>query len=471
MAKVCILDSPSWLLFSPRQFLHLGILYLAGALRRAGHEVKVIDCHSVTSWDADARQLLIHHDKLEACDVLGISATTANVHWGKALAKVWPAKVKVLGGSHATYILNGPHAQFKTPHYFDGFDYMMLNEAENSFVRFCDGERDTCPDLAWFDKTFGMLKKNAPGPSPDVVGLAPPAFDLWPSRFEGGGLSANGKDQKIDLNGAMTASIFTARGCPYGCKFCADARSKVREETMEQIENEIRTLAMLGVTAIRIQDDVPTIKADRCRAICDLMQNYGMKWRVNTRVNLTDRSLFKYMADHGCVEVAFGVEHGSAKMLKLMAKGTTPEKNTEGIKMVQDIGMVAKAFLMLGFPGEDSRTVEEMKEWILTTLPSACSWCLFQPFPGSDVWNNPQSYGVQLPENAFDRFWQLGLEGTEDELVLDLPTISKKELLAARIEIAQLIDENIGHRDRRRMDSGGPGGMGVWGKSSEPMMA
>src|SRR5438045_3292375 len=104
MAKVCLLDSPSWLLFSPRQFLHLGILYLAGSLRAAGHDVQVLDCHQVTSWNPETKSLEIHREKLIPCDVLGISATTANVHWGKQLAKAWPAKVKVLGGSHATYI-------------------------------------------------------------------------------------------------------------------------------------------------------------------------------------------------------------------------------------------------------------------------------------------------------------------------------------------------------------------------------
>src|SRR5215469_4156714 len=117
MAKVRLLDSPSWLLFNPLSFLHLGILYLAGSLRAAGHDVKVLDCHQLTSWDKSSKQLVIKHDQLEECDVLGISATTANVHWGKQLAKAWPAKVKVLGGSHATYIANGPHPQYKQPKY------------------------------------------------------------------------------------------------------------------------------------------------------------------------------------------------------------------------------------------------------------------------------------------------------------------------------------------------------------------
>jgi len=453
LAKVCLLDSPSWLLFNPRQFLHLGILYLAGALRKAGHDVTVVDCHEVTEWNPESRQLLIHQKELEACDVLGISATTANVHWGKQLAKAWPAKVKVLGGSHATYILRGPHDQFKRPWYFDGFDFAIIEEAEESFTQFCDGfdhgDVSRVPNLCWFNE-LGMLQRNPAGPLPDVTRLSPPAFDIWPGNFAGGGLSSNAH---LDKNEAMTASLYTARGCPYGCRFCADARTKVREESLGQIEAELRMLADLGVTCIRIQDDVLTIKEERCKQLANLLHEYGMTWRGNTRVNLTNPSLFTYMQAHGCVELGFGVEHGSEKMLKLMAKGTTPDKNTAGIQMCQDAGMIAKAFLMLGFPGETNETVEEMKQWILNTRPTACSWCLFQPFPGSDVWNNPQAYGVSLPENAFDRFWQQGLEGSEDELVLSLPTISKPDLLRARIEVGQLIDSEIGHRDRRRVDN------------------
>lgn len=482
MAKVVILDSPSWPLFNPRQFLHLGILYLAASVEAAGHDVEVLDCHEITSWDKANDKLILHPEKMPACDVLGVSATTANVHWGQEMAAVWPAKYKVLGGSHCTNILRGPHPQFKKPSYFEHFDYMIIEEAEESFVQFCNAVDKgvepkkqmipQIPDLCWFDSA-GNLQRNPHIGLPDVTKLPRPAFRLWnkSSKFFGGGLSANGYDKKLNLNEAMTASLFTARGCPYGCRFCADARTKVREETLEQIIEDVRTLADLGVRAIRIQDDVLTLKDKRCRQLADIFHDHGFKWRGNTRVNLTDPGLFKYMADKGCVELGFGCEHADPRMLKLMDKGTTPEKNTQGIKMAQDAGMVAKAFLLIGFPGETEESIDNMKKWIIETKPSACAWSLFQPFPGSDVWNNPDRYGVTLPDNAFDRFWQMGKEGSVDELVLNLPTITKEQLQRARIEVGELIDREIGHRDRRRIDTGGPWGSGVHGQMPEPMMA
>lgn len=448
MAKVILLDSPSWKLFDPNSFLHLGILYLAGSLREAGHDVKVMDCHEITTWDAERAQLLIQQRQLEPCDVLGISATTANVHWGKQLAKAWPAKVKVLGGSHATYICRGPHQRFQHPKYFDGFDFLMVEECEEAFVKFCDGfdkgDLSAVPNLCWFNE-LGSLQRNALCALPDVNKIAPPAFDLWPHKFYDGVFTSGNK--------GMIAQTFYARGCPYGCKFCADARTKIREESFERIEHQAKQLAGLGVTCVRIYDDVLTIKADRCKRIADIMADHGLRFRGNTRVNLTDKSLFEYLAARGCVELGFGCEHGSQKMLKLMDKGTTPEKNTEGIKMAQDAGMVAKAYLMLGFPGETLETIEEMKEWIIRTRPSACSWNFFQPYPGSDVWNHPERYDVMLPDNAFDKFWQTGDALCEDSIYLDLKTVTKPQLVRAWHEVSSLIDSEIGHRDRRRQDN------------------
>jgi len=126
VAKVRLLDSPSWLLFNPKLHCHLGILYLAGSLRAAGHDVKVLDCHEITSWDGE--RLILHREKMEPCDVLGISATTANVHWGKEMAEAWPARVKVLGGTHVTHIIESPHKRFKQKKFFEGFDYLMYGE-------------------------------------------------------------------------------------------------------------------------------------------------------------------------------------------------------------------------------------------------------------------------------------------------------------------------------------------------------
>jgi anaerobic magnesium-protoporphyrin IX monomethyl ester cyclase len=452
---------------------------LAGSLRAAGHDVRVMDCHEVTSWDKDTEVLTVHRDKLPECDVLGVSATSANVSWGSQMAAVWPARYKIIGGTHVTYLLNGPHERFKQKKYFANFDYLMSDESEESFVAFCDSVTrgvepkhqfiPPIPNLAWFDSS-GKLHRNPHGPSPEVTKLPAPAFDLWESPFFGGAFSSNGSNgsKKMNLNDAMTASMYNARGCPYGCTFCADARSKLREETLDQIRGQAAALASMGISCVRLQEDTFTIREQRARDISDILHDHNFLWRANTRVNLKNPALFRYMADHGCSELGFGVESGSNRILKLMNKGTTAEANEMGIKACQDAGIIAKAFLMIGFPGDDLESIEETRKWVERVKPDMVSFALFQPYPGSAVFNYPDRFGVTIPDDAFDRFWQQGLEGTEREVVLELSTIKTKDLVKARIELGQWLDSYVGHRDRTRVDSGGLGGMGTFSPYTDP---
>jgi radical SAM superfamily enzyme YgiQ (UPF0313 family) len=452
MAKVILVGGPSFELFNPSLHASLGTLYLGAALRAAGHEVKIQDCHKLCSF-ADGK-LDVNTDLLEPCDVLGVSIVTPNAEFGGQLAAAWPAKYKVAGGPHVTYIIEGPHEQFKKKSYFEGFDYLMTGECEESFVAFVDEIRRggsesslrRVPGVVWFD---GLGYHHMPSPPlPDVTKMAMPAYDLWENYSSGGLQVASKSGKSIDAEERKIGSLWTARGCPYGCHFCADARTKLREETFEQIEREVRALADLGVTALRVWDDVLTIKDKRCRELAALFHDYGMLWRGWSRVNLMNPTLFQYLATKGCTEMGFGVEHGSARMLKEMNKGTTPEANEKGIKICQDAGIVARAYLLIGFPGETWESIYEMRDWLAQVMPDAASLHSFQPYPGCDVWNRPEHYGVKVSAQTFSSMWELSED--ESTCTLEIPTMTKSEVVEARKYLHEWITENISLRPVNR---------------------
>jgi radical SAM superfamily enzyme YgiQ (UPF0313 family) len=455
MAKVILVDSPSWALFDPKMHLHLGLLYVAAAARAAGHDVQVVDCHDLTALDKETQKLIVYKEKLPACDILGVSSTTANVVWGEQMVAQWPAKVKILGGPHVTHIMHGPHEKFKTKKYFQPWDYLMYGECEEAFAEFCNrfdkgGDLKSVNGIIWFD-VLGIHRNPEP-PPPDVTKLPCPAYDLWKSSFAAGLISSSSaKRKEFDGNLLKSGGFYTARGCPYGCYFCADARTKLREETLEQVEVQIATMHDLGIRAVQGRDDTFTIREERCRTIADMLQRYGIVWRACTRVNLRNQDLFDYFGTHGCLELGFGIEHGSDRMLKLMGKGTTAEANEKGIKMAQQAGIFARAFLMIGFPGETEESIKEMEEWVLRVKPDSLTFSLFQPFPGSDVWNHPEKYGVTLPDRGFDKFWQLGGDDDPEMPVLTFDSISRERLFYHKRRLAKLFSEEIGSLDRRQV--------------------
>ena len=448
MAKVILAGGPSFALFNPSLHASLGLLYLASSLREAGHEVKIIDCHKISTFDAEQNRLVVDPGKMEPCDILGVSIVTPNAEFGGQLAALWPAKVKVAGGPHVTYIVEGPHAHFKQRKYFEGFDFLMSGECEESFVQFCnafDKHEDVTKiaGVAWFSP-FGLQHNPSP-PLPDVTRLPIPAYDLW-ENYSTGGLQINSiHGISVDASERKIGSLFTGRGCPYGCHFCADARTKLRYETLDQVEAEVKALAELGVTSLRIWDDVITIRDTHCRDLADIFHNYGMLWRGWSRVNLMSKDLYKYLAAHSCTEMGFGVEHGSARMLKAMNKGTTPEANTKGVRICQEAGIAARTYLMIGFPGETQESIEELRAWLELSRPDAATIAIFQPYPGSAVWNSPEMFGVEMPVDAFSKMWQLNWDDP-DTTVLDLPTMSRQELFEARLMLHNWIVENISTR-------------------------
>jgi radical SAM superfamily enzyme YgiQ (UPF0313 family) len=448
VAKIILAGGPSFALFNPSLHCSLGLLYLASALREAGHEVKIIDCHKISTFDAETNKLVVRPEDMEPCDILGVSIVTPNAEFGGQLAAAWPAKVKVAGGPHVTYIIEGPHAHFKQKKYFEGFDFLMTGECEESFVEFCNrwdrGEDVTkVAGVAWFGP-LGMQHLPSP-PLPDVTKMKTPAYDLWGNYSKGGLNVTSIHGKSIDVAERTIGSLWTARGCPYGCSFCADARTKLREETFDQIEAEVKALAEIGVTALRVWDDVLTIKAKRCRELAALFHDYGMLWRGWSRVNLMDPQLFKDLAALGCTEMGFGVEHGSARMLKAMNKGTTPEANTKGVKICQDAGISARAYLLIGFPGETWESIEEMRAWLEDCMPDAASLHMFEPYPGCEVWNTPEKFGVMIPNDMFSKMWELSSDDP-DTCVMDLPTMTRAELHQARVHLHDWITENISLR-------------------------
>ena len=61
----------------------------------------------------------------------------------------------------------------------------------------------------------------------------------------------------------------------------------------------------------------------------------------------------------GCIEIKYGIESGSPRILKLMNKRITIDQIRNAISLTHDIGIRVKAFILHGFPGENMETTKE----------------------------------------------------------------------------------------------------------------
>jgi len=111
------------------------------------------------------------------------------------------------------------------------------------------------------------------------------------------------------------------------------------------------------------------------------------------------------MAKAGCIEVCTGVESGSDRILKnWVRKNTTYAINKDAVATAHRHGIRLKAFTMVGNPGETREDVLRTRDWILDARPDAFDVTVFQPYPGSPIFNAlfPEEGRAQLPSPRMD---------------------------------------------------------------------
>lgn len=356
----------------------MGIAYVAGALRAAGHEVRVIDAAVLPRWEVDLGATLGDWRP----HAVGISASTAVLEPALALAatakKADPSIAVILGGVHATL-----------------FPAEVLREGVVDFAVHGEGERtavellaaiagsdplDRIPGIAFLDG--GRPRVNgARAPIPNLDDLPPPAYDLLPLGLYSTPFS--GKRNVI--------SMVTSRGCPYPCTFC-DAfvvhGRKYRIHSAERIVAEIRDLAhRFGIREVLFKDSEFTLDRDRVERFCDLMADGGPRitWTCSARVNCVDEPLLRKMAAAGCRVIQFGVESADPVVLDALKKKITIEKVREAFRAARAAGIRTVANLMVGTPRETWGSIEATLRLVREIRPDHLNVQALVVYPGTEL--------------------------------------------------------------------------------------
>jgi len=212
------------------------------------------------------------------------------------------------------------------------------------------------------------------------------------------------------VDGVPTTPIMTTRGCPFHCSFCGKIDGKF------EIQSSKRTVAEFdfvhdkyGYDSFMIFDDVFVASKRRLQQMASIMGN-KYKIRCFARSNLLDDDICEALVKLGVVEIGIGIESGSTEILKRNMKGTTRTMNTNAVKRLHKYGIRAKAFLIVGLPGETIETIMETADWIRSTKPDDVDISIFQPMPGSKIFNDPKRWGIRF-EDDLAPGWYKGTPG------------------------------------------------------------
>jgi radical SAM superfamily enzyme YgiQ (UPF0313 family) len=154
------------------------------------------------------------------------------------------------------------------------------------------------------------------------------------------------------------------RGCALGCAYCSTAIIEGRQVRRRSVPALVGWLARhpdIAARPLYLVDNnfnVPRQPAhDLCRAILDA--GLRLKWRCILNPMLFDRELARLMGQAGCQEVALGFESGSDLTLRALNKSFTVDEIARAAGWLQEAGVGAMGFLLLGGPEETRETVQE----------------------------------------------------------------------------------------------------------------
>ena len=388
--------SPSPIMYYSNKFFGmppLGLGYLATVLKKSNYIVDIFDmciAHNTI-------ELLLDVLSRKRAKVIGLSCTSESYSVALQLAKITKSIAK-----DCFVVMGGPHVSFSYESTLtkDEVDYIVINEGEISFKNLCDylldgkGNLEDIKGIAY--TKGGKVVKNEEQPFITDLDALP-----FPDRSLFGDLSMY----------EVPATIVTSRGCPGACIFCSAGALSGRSYRMRSAVNivdEYEYLRELGFKHVRIVDDAMTISKRRMYQLAEELntRKLDMTWQCESRVDGITKEFLKKMKEAGLVEVQFGVESGSQRVLDSINKQISLEQIINAFKWCYEVGIRATTNIIIGLPSDDENSIcdtlrlaERIIEYGGFVTSSVCT-----PFPGTPLLNDRVKYGINIIEHDLDLY-------------------------------------------------------------------
>jgi len=398
----------------------LGLMYIAAVLEKNDISVEIIDLPFVArqNWS----------ERIDHADFYGIIVYSASLYLAKEIAKIAkqnnPECKVIIGGPHPTAL------PYETLLDEENFDIVVEKEGEETLLEIAEDWPLNKIDGIFYKKDGKIIRNNPRAFIKNLDELPLPARHL---------VNILGYTRKV--YGGKATSLITSRGCPYNCAFCCKDvfGSKVRFKSIERVVLEIKqVIDQYGIDRFLFYDDTFVLYRKRLYPLCEKLAKLNIVFRCNGNARYNTLEDYKMLYKAGCRELAFGIESGSQKILDLINKGVTVDQNVRAIRDAKKAGLIVKAYLMIGNPGESKETVEETKRFIADTDPDQFTLFTFVPLPGCDIWKHPQKYGIRIIDNDFKQYFNIA-GNNEGGVVIETDRLKPEDIVELRNDLLSLL--------------------------------
>lgn len=376
------------------------MMWLAGVLVQEGYcNVAALDFYStecaLTGVDTER---ILQSLRANPADVYLFSPMTPNLSFAfeiADLAKVLYPKCKnIFGGVVAT-----PLREQVAAH--PSVDFVIHGRGEYALPHLLDaicGKKDVneVGNLCYRSSSGKVVVNHSGYPWMPLDQLPFPKIDLFPS------------DVGLDIR--YIRQVYSL-GCPYRCKFCTiqTIGRKPSYFPIDRVLAEIRAYrAQYGIRHnIYFGDETFTANRERTLAICSALERAGnVMYDCQTRLNLVDDvDVLVAMERSGCRWVELGIETINQETQNLFKQRVQLKPLFETLHRLRGAGLPACSFLVNGFPNQTiddmRRSVDFVGELIEQGLLQATYLFGLVPYPGSDIYDHPEQYGMVIHHHNY----------------------------------------------------------------------
>lgn len=372
-----------------KEFPPFGVLYLAALLEENNIKVSIFKiCKSNTQCD------------FRNYDIVGFSIPSSATY-----GIVKESRFRSVYGDNPTIIVGGVHPSF--------FPRETLVDLRADVVAIGCGEKTILEIVGSHDsKDFTQINGICCTKDKSVIVTPIRSLDQgidwlpFPARHLLDESDFIMDDRLANTNLRMT-HVMLSRGCPFSCHFCAVLQKKIQYRTGGHVRMELEHLKRKYlVKGFAIVDDNFIVNKKAVGDVCISIKDLDLKWSALSRVDTVDYELLETMHEAGCIELKFGVESGSERILRAMGKNISVNQIRNAITLASSAGIGIKIFLVHGFPGENLITTRETISLLRDIGPAIERISLFRfvPLPGSYVYKNAHIFSLNI--DATPRDWE-----------------------------------------------------------------
>ncbi|MFW9873753.1 MAG: radical SAM protein, partial [Candidatus Thorarchaeota archaeon] len=192
-----------------------------------------------------------------------------------------------------------------------------------------------------------------------------------------------------------------SRGCSFRCTICGEAKRDLSYKKPEQIINDLKEMKKrYGYRYFYFLNRHLTITKKFIEELCDniIDSKLDILWSDSIKpMSYLSQNTYYKLREAGCIQLTFGVETGSERIMKLMNKGHSVSDSEKNLKFSHKAGIWNIVNLVVGFPTETDKEFNETLDFVRRNYDYVDSPCVSTfILVNNYIKAHPEKFGIKI---------------------------------------------------------------------------